>query len=138
MAEPGNPVTPPETPSPELHALGAALAAGRLMIGAGLMLAPGRVLDALGFEHASEPTIAVARLAGVRDIVLGAVQALSLGDRAALRRSSLACAAADAGDAAVFGTALTAGGAVGRAGSRGLAAAGPATLAGLWLASRLR
>ena len=82
--------------------------------------------------------VAVARLAGVRDIVLGAAQALSLGDRAALRRSSLACAAADAGDAAVFGTALTAGGAVGRAGSRGLAAAGPATLAGLWLASRLR
>lgn len=115
-----------------------ALAAGRLVIGAGLMLAPERVLGALGFEDASEATVAVARLAGVRDIVLGAAQAVAAGDRDRLRRATLACAAADAGDAAVFGTALANGGRTRTAGARGLAAAGPATLVGLWSAWRLR
>jgi hypothetical protein len=138
MADPGHPPTPPDRISAELSALAAALAAGRVAIGAGLMLAPERVLGALGFERASEATIAVARLAGVRDIVLGVAQATATGDRGRLRRSSLACAAADAGDAAVFGSALLRGGSLRRAGARGLAAAGPATLAGLWAAWRLR
>ena len=113
------------------------LAAGRIVIGAALMLAPERALGALGFEDASEATIAVARLAGVRDIVLGAAQAAAAGDRERLRRSTLACAAADAGDAAVFANALAGSGDARLAGARGLAAAGPATLTGIWAAWRL-
>jgi hypothetical protein len=137
MAAPGNPSTRAEPGSPGVAAMAAALAAGRLAIGAGLMFAPGRTLEALGFEAPSETTVAVARLAGIRDLVLGAAQGLAIGDRDRLRRSSLACAAADAGDAAVFASLLGARRPARRAGMRGAAAAAPAALAGLWLASRL-
>ena len=138
MIASANPSTTAEPGPSGLATLAAALAAGRLAIGAGLMLAPGRTLAALGFEHPSETTVAVARLAGVRDIVLGAAQALAIGDRDRLRRSSIACAAADAGDAAVFTSALGGERSVRAAGLRGAAAATPAAVAGLWLASRLR
>jgi hypothetical protein len=138
MVEPGNPSTRAQRGSPDVLLLAAALAAGRLAIGAGLMLVPGRTLEALGFDGPSETTVAVARLAGVRDVVLGVVEALAIGDRDRLRRSSLACAAADAGDVAVFASALTGESAVRRAGMRGAAAAAPAALAGLWVAWRLR
>jgi len=138
MVDSSNPSTRAEPGSPAVPAAAAALAAGRLMIGGSLILAPERTLGALGFEQPSETTVAVARLAGVRDIVLGAAQALAIGDRDRLRRSSLACAAADAGDAAVFASALGGEPSVRRAAMRGAAAATPAALAGLWLASRLR
>jgi hypothetical protein len=125
--------------SPGLRALAPALALGRIAIGAGLMLAPGRTLEALGFEESSYPTVVVARLAGGRDLVLGALMGLALGDPERLRRATLACAAADAGDAAIFAAAIAEGDDSARAaGLRGLAAAVPAALAGLWVARRLR
>jgi hypothetical protein len=77
-------------------------------------------------------------VAGARDIVMGAATLLALGDRRRLVASHLANAAADAGDAATFATALASSDDLRGAGLRGLAAAVPAAIVGLWAAARLR
>jgi len=95
-------------------------------------------MRALGFAAASEQTILVSRLAGGRDIVLGAVTLLARDEPRRLSAASLANAAVDAGDAVAFAAALDGGRAIRPAGLRGVAAAAPAALAGLWLGLRLR
>jgi hypothetical protein len=112
------------------------LAAGRIAIGAGLWLAPELTLRALGFSEADDRVVAVARIAGTRDIVLGAWQATTLGSRDRLGRATVAVTACDAGDSLAF--ALLLGTSERRAGLRGLAGAVPATIVGLALAGRLR
>jgi hypothetical protein len=117
------------------RALGVALATARLGIGIALWLAPRPALGALGFDEVDDSGLALARIAATRDLVLGAWQlAESLGDRPA-RASSLACAVSDAGDAVAFVLALDHD-STAAAGRRGLAAAVPATAAGLWLGAR--
>jgi hypothetical protein len=118
--------------------LGAFLAAGRVAIGAAIWLAPRQALPVLGFGRAADDgeALTLARIAATRDLVLGTWQASALGDRARLRRATLAVAACDAGDALAFAVAA-------RRGSttlavKGLAGAVTATLAGAWLAARLR
>ena len=113
-----------------------ALALGRLAIGAGIWLAPGRAARALGFDSIDAKALALGRVAASRDLVLGAWQLSALDDRQDLRRASLAVAVADGGDALAFGLALRSVGTRG-AGLRGLAGAVPATLAGVWLVRRL-
>lgn len=139
---PPDPVT-----APDVRALVLALSLGRVAIGAGLALAPRRALAALGFRHASETTVTVARIAGGRDLVMGVAALAARNDRGRLRGATLANAAADACDVATFAAAIGAAGGSGRlgrgdgvraAGLRGVAAALPATLAGLWVARRLR
>ncbi|MGI9019280.1 MAG: hypothetical protein ACR2G3_01045 [Solirubrobacterales bacterium] len=112
------------------------LAAGRIAIGAGLWAAPRLSLRALGFHEPTAETIAIARVAGVRDLVIGAWQLRSIGDDAELRRTSAAAAACDAGDTLAFGLLLADGNR--RAGLLGLAAAAPATVANALLARGLR
>lgn len=119
------------------RAVAAASAAGRIAIGIGLAVAPQPALKALGFARPSAATISVSRLAGGRDIVLGAVTLAALGDRDRLRAASFANAAVDAGDALTFAAGLGAG-ETRLASLRGLGAAVPATLAGLWCARALR
>jgi hypothetical protein len=111
---------------------------GRMAIGIGLAAAPRQALGALGFSEVSDEAVVVSRIAGGRDFVLGALTLLAIDDPDRLRRAHLACAAVDAGDAGAFGAALGRGGDLRDAGLRGLAAAVPATIAGLWAASRLR
>ncbi len=111
---------------------------GRMAIGAALALAPERALSALGFRDLSATAIAASRLAGGRDMVLGAVMMAAVDDPDRLRAASLANAAVDAGDAATFAAALAHGDEVRTAALRGLAAAVPAAVAGLWVAARLR
>lgn len=121
--------------------LASGLALGRLAIGAGLMIAPEFTLKTLGFEKASPSTLAVARLAGGRDLVLGAAETAALvkGDRTALLASTLAVAAADAGDTAIFGAAWASGEkSVQEASMKGAVSAGLATASALWVAWRLR
>jgi hypothetical protein len=110
-------------------------AAGRVAIGLGMLAAPESALRAVGFSEVSPATAAIARIAGVRDLVLGAVTLAALDDPERLRIATLGNAAADAGDTAAFAIALGAG--ERSAGARGLATALPATLAGLWVAWRL-
>jgi hypothetical protein len=100
-----------------------------------MLTAPEWALRALGFRELSPATVAVTRLAGGRDLVLGAVTLAGLRDRDRLRTATLANAAADAGDTVAFSVVL--GTEERAAGSRGLAAALPATVVGLWTAWRL-
>jgi hypothetical protein len=117
----------------------AGLAAGRTLIGAGIWLAPERALPLMGFRRSARrsESLTLARIAGTRDLVLGAWQAAALRDRAKLRQVSVAAAVADAGDALAFAF-LGARGDERMLSALGLAAAVPATAAGAWLATRLR
>jgi hypothetical protein len=121
--------------SADVRAWSLASGIGRVAIGVGMLATPHPALRALGFAEVSPATAAVGRLAGIRDLVLGAVTLIGLEDRGRLRAATLANAAADAGDTVAFALAL--GGGERTAGARGLAAALPATVVGLWTAWRL-
>jgi hypothetical protein len=110
-------------------------AVGRIAIGFGMLAAPEPALRALGFSEVGPATVAVSRIAGVRDLVLGAVTLAALNDPGRLRTATLANAVADAGDTAAFAIAL--GDEERTAGIRGLGAAIPAMAAGIWVAWRL-
>ncbi len=110
-------------------------AAGRMAIGTAMLVAPELSLRVLGFSEVSPATTTVARIAGVRDFVLGGVTLGAIGDRERLSGATVANATADAGDAAAFALALRSG--ERDAGWRGLAAALPATAVGIWVAWRL-
>lgn len=121
---------------PDVRALSIGLAVGRLAIGVGIFTVPRPALSALGFGEVDETGLALARLAGVRDVVLAVATLLALDDGNRLRAASLANAAADGGDALSFALALR------RkhpnpAARRGIAAALPASAAGLWVFWRL-
>jgi hypothetical protein len=124
--------------SADVRALSLASGAGRIAIGVGLALAPRQALAALGFEDASPSTVAISRVAGGRDIVLGGLTLLARGDAERLATASVANAAVDAGDALTFTAALGAGEEIRAAALRGIAAAVPAAAAGIWVALRLR
>ncbi len=118
-----------------LLALG--LAAGRIVIGAGLWLAPQLASDKLGFGRLDDRALALARLAGTRDVVLGATQLAAIDDPDRLRRATAAAALADAGDTIAFALALASADRPTRtAGLRGLPVAAAATAAGGWLISK--
>jgi hypothetical protein len=121
--------------SADVRAWSLASGVGRIAIGLGMLAAPEPALRSLGFAEVSPATVAVSRLAGIRDLVLGVVTLTGLGDHTRLRTATLANAAADAGDTFAFALAFGAGERT--AGARGIAAALPATAAGLWTAWRL-
>ena len=123
---------------PLIRAISLASGAGRIAIGVGLALAPRLALTGLGFKDHSPETIAIARIAGGRDIALGAVTILALDDPERLKAASIANAGVDAGDAAAFAAALAGGGEEMRDASlRGMAAGGAAAAASAWVAWRL-
>jgi uncharacterized protein YjeT (DUF2065 family) len=107
----------------------------RVVFGVMMLAAPEAALRALGFSEVTPATKTVTRLAGIRDFVLGGVTLAALDDRDRLLSASVANATADAGDAAAFAIALRAG--QRDAAIRGLAAALPATVAGVWVVRRL-
>jgi hypothetical protein len=111
------------------------LAAGRLAIGIGIWAAPRLAARALGFGLADGEARALARLAGTRDIALGALALEAAADPARRRRTALLNALVDAGDALTFAAALIARDGIDRAALVGVAAAGTATAAGVWVAS---
>ena len=127
----------PDRPA-RLMAIG--LAAGRIAIGAGIWLAPRRSWQALGFggREPEGPALILGRLAATRDLVLGAWMLAKLDEPVRLSRVSAAVAAVDGADSVAFALALREGPELRQAAVRGLAAAVPATLAGAWVASRLR
>jgi hypothetical protein len=121
--------------APDVRAWSLASGLGRVGFGVGMLAAPEPSLRALGFTEVGPATVTVTRIAGIRDLVLGLVTLAGLEDRGRLRAATLANAVADAGDTLVFGLAL--GTPERTAGSRGIAAALPAAVAGAWTAWRL-
>jgi hypothetical protein len=113
-----------------------AIAAGRVGIGVGALLATGPALRALGFPPADGAARSLARLAGGRDIALGLLAIAARDDRRALRTATLVAAAVDAADAVSLGLA-GADPATRKAGLLGSASGGSAALAGLWAWRRL-
>ena len=111
-------------------------AAGRIAIGLGMLATPEPAMRLLGFSQVSPATVAVARIAGIRDLVLGGATLAALDDPDRLRIATIGNATADAGDSLAFAMAIGAG--ERSAGLRGLATALPATLVGVWVAWRLR
>ena len=121
--------------SADVRAWSLASGLGRVVIGLGLLAAPEMSARMLGFEEVNPATVAVSRVAGVRDFVLGIATLAGLDDRDRLRAATLANAAADAGDTLAFGVAL--GTSERRAAVLGLTAALPAAFAGIWTSWRL-
>lgn len=113
-----------------------AIAAGRVAIGVGALLATGPALKALGFAETDAAGRALARLAGGRDIALGVLTVTARDDAAALRLAALLAAAVDATDAVSFAIAARDPRAR-RAGLGGVASGGAAALAGAWAWRRL-
>ncbi len=123
----------------DLARLGAtAIAAGRIGIGIGAMFLTRPALKALGFTDPDGATVALARLAGGRDIALG-LHGLSVrNDPGELRKSVLLGAAVDAGDAAAFTAALVGRDGIDRTAAMNVPIAGAAVIAGAFVAIRLR
>ena len=123
----------------DLARLGAtAIAAGRIGIGIGAMFLTRPALKALGFTEPDGATVALARLAGGRDIALG-LHGLSVrNDPDELRKSVLLGAAVDAGDAAAFAAALVGRDGIDRTAAMNVPIAGAAVIAGAFVAMRLR
>jgi hypothetical protein len=107
------------------------LGAGRIAIGLGLWIAPEALARVLGLRDLGPEALAIARVAGTRDVLLGVWQLRALQDREALVRATTAGAIADAGDALAFAIATRDPRARG-AGWRGILTAVPATAVGLW------
>ena len=117
--------------------VGGALAAGRIAIGAGIWAVPGLASRSLGMRAWHGESLAVARLAATRDVILGIWLAAELRQGGKPLAPAAALAACDAGDALAFALLATRDSEPGP-GLRGVAAAGPATAAGAWLANRIR
>lgn len=120
---------------PDVRAWSVVSGLGRIAIGAGMLAAPEYSIRALGFSDVTPATVAVSRVAGVRDFVLGVATLAALQDRTRLRAATMANALADAGDTMAFGMAART--RERTAGLRGVAAALPAAVAGAWTLWRL-
>ena len=113
-----------------------AIAAGRVAVGVCTLFATRPALGALGFGETDRSGLALAKLAGGRDLALGSVTLALRGDPAALRTAALAGAMLDGADALTFVIA-TRDRETRRAGLNGVLSGGAAALAGLWAWRRL-
>lgn len=109
-----------------------AIAAGRIAIGAGALLATRPALSALGFPDTDASGHALARLAGGRDLALGALTLAARNDIAVLRALALAGASLDAADALTLGLAGQKREELRLAGIGGVLSGGSAALVGAW------
>jgi hypothetical protein len=114
-----------------------AIGAGRLLLGAAILAATRPALRGLGFPEPSDATVALARLAGGRDVALG-LHALSVaGDRRRLREAVAIGALVDVGDAIAFGLGLGGSPDTRRTAMRNAPAGAVAAIAGLRVLRRL-
>jgi hypothetical protein len=121
---------------PRPHRVGIFLSACRVGLGVGTLLVTRPALRVLGFKETDDSGEALARLAGGRDLALGAVTLLMRNDPAAFRSLILAAAALDAADGLTLGRSV-ANPKTRRAGIGGIVSGGGAALAGFWAWRRL-
>jgi len=112
------------------------LGAGRVALGAGALFATRPTLKMLGFAETDGTGLALAELAGGRDLTLGLFSLAVRDDRAALRTVVLTAALLDVADAISLGLAARNPQAR-RAGLGGVASGGAAAIAGAWAWRRL-
>jgi hypothetical protein len=91
----------------------------------------------LGFDPDNAETMALGRLAGTRDLALGALAVATAGDPGRGAQMARVNALVDAADAVAFGGAVARREGIDRAGVMGAMSAAAANVFGLWLASRL-
>jgi hypothetical protein len=115
-----------------------AIASGRIAIGAGALLATRPALRALGFPGTDASGYALARLAGGRDLALGALTVAARDDIAVLRALTLTGASLDAADALALGLAGQKRSELRLAGIGGVVSGGSAALVGAWAWRRLQ
>lgn len=113
------------------------IAAGRIAIGVGALVATRPALRVLGFTEADARVESLGRIAGGRDIAIGLLAVAAHGDERSLRRAVLAGAAVDATDAIVFGSLAAADPDARRAGVVGAASGAAAAIVGTWAWRRL-
>jgi hypothetical protein len=126
-----------ETSDPLGRQMVLAMAACRLAVGSGTLFATRPALRGLGFAETNSSGLALAKLAGGRDLALGALTLAVRDNPPALRTAVLAGAALDGADALTFTLAIG-DPETRRAGLGGLLAGGAAALAGYWAWRRLR
>jgi hypothetical protein len=112
------------------------VAAGRIAIGVGAMLATRPALKVLGFDSSDTSARALARIAGGRDIAIGLLTFAARDDREALREVTAVAAAVDLGDTISFAIAGR-DPAAGRAAVQGVLSGGAAAAIGAWAHRRL-
>jgi glutamyl-tRNA reductase len=113
-----------------------ALGAGRLGLGVAALFFTRPALKALLFGRTDAVGESLARLAGARDLTLGAMTLAAHDDAARLRALTLTAAALDTADAVAFGLAARTP-ALRLAGLGGVVAGGGAAVAGAWAWRRL-
>ena len=121
---------PVKRTDPQARRLGIFLSTCRIGLGVGTLLATRPALRALGFTETDESSEALARLAGGRDLALGALTLAARNDPATFRALILAAAALDAADAFSLGHSIR-NPKTRLAGIGGLVSGGGAALAGL-------
>lgn len=123
-------------PDPPARTAVLGIAAGRIAIGVGALLATRPALKVLGFEASDTSARALTRIAGGRDIAIGVLTIAARDDRRALRDVTAAAAGVDLGDAICFGIAGR-DPAAGRAAVQGIVSGGAAAIVGAWAVRRL-
>jgi uncharacterized protein DUF4267 len=108
----------------------------RVAIGVGALLATRPALRALGFGEPEATGLALAKLAGGRDIAIGALTLAARDDVEGLRTLLLVSSACDVADAVGLGLSVRHP-ETRRAGIGGIASGSAAALAGLWAYRRL-
>lgn len=112
------------------------IGASRVAIGVGALVATRPALKALGFGNPEQTGMALAKLAGGRDIALGALTLAAHDDARRLRTLLLVSSACDVADAVGLGLSARYP-ETRRAGLGGISSGGAAALAGLWAYRRL-
>lgn len=123
-------------PDPRARQLALTLGGARLALGVGALFVTRPTLKALLFGETDGVGRALAKLAGGRDLALGALTFAARDDREALRTVTLAAAVLDAADAFSLGLA-TRDGETRLAGLGGVVSGGSAALVGAWAWRRL-
>lgn len=127
----------PGGPDEPARAVALAIGCARVGIGIGAFALTRKALRGLGFEQPSGATVALARLAGGRDIALGLHALRAAGDRERLREAIALGVAVDAGDAAAFTAALISRDGIDRTAALNAPLGAAAAAAGAWALSRL-
>jgi hypothetical protein len=121
---------------PKARQVGLQIGGSRVAIGLGALLATRPALRLLGFGNPEASGLALAKLAGGRDIAIGVLTLAARDDAQRLRTLLLVSSACDLADAVGLGLSARHP-ETRRAGIGGIVSGGSAAIAGLWAARRL-